>query len=355
MKIIISKSILENILIHTQAFLEKKDTSQITSHLLFEARQNGLIIKATDYEIGLNIQTTQVEIKEIGNVTASGKKLLDIIRILKDEAITLEIRQDTLHILQAHSKFKLPTFQSNEFPSFPSFEGKANITIDSQTLISSLKKITSATDTNNPKFELNGALIDIQSSLINFVATDTRRLALVNVENQSDRELSIIIPKKAIVEIQKLFFDNIEIIYDETHLIIKSQHYNFFTKLINGKFPDYTRIIPKEIKNTLILPKSDIINAIKQITTISNDMKITFTQNLISFESLSDDNIEAKTEMDFNTNFTEPFVLAVNSRYILDFLAQIPNSQFNIGLNEPNLPFVLQDENFKTIIMPIVI
>jgi len=355
MKIQISKSILENILIHVQPFLEKKDTSQITSHLLFEARQNGLIIKATDYEIGLNIQTAEVEIQEIGNVTASGKKLLDIIRILKDDMITLEVRQDTLHIQQSHSKFKLPTFQTNEFPSFPSFEGKANISIDSQTLIGSLKKITSATDNNNPKFELNGALIDIQTDHINFVATDTRRLALVNVEKQSDQQLSIIIPKKAIVEIQKLFFDNIEIIYDETHLIIKSEHYNFFTKLINGKFPDYTRIIPKEVKNSLVLPKNEIITAIKQITTISNDMKITFIQNSITFESLSDDNIEAKTQIDFETPFDSSFVLALNSRYILDFLAQIPHNQFTIGLNESNLPFVLQDDNFKTIIMPIVI
>jgi len=355
MKILISKSVLENILIHAQPFLEKKDTSQITSHILFEARQGSLVIKATDYEIGLNIQTTQVEIQEIGNVTASGKKLLDIIRILRDEIVTLEVKQDILHIHQSHSKFKLPTFQSNEFPSFPSFEGKANISIDSQALIGSLKKITSATDTNNPKFELNGALIDIQAESINFVATDTRRLALVTMENQSGRELSIIIPKKAIVEIQKLFFDNIEIIYDETHLIIKSEQYNFFTKLINGKFPDYTRIIPKEIKNSLSLPKADIINAIKQITTISNDMKVTFLQNTITFESLTDDNIEAKTEMDYATNFEEAFILAVNSRYLLDFLAQIPNSEFIIGLNEPNLPFILQDGNFKTIVMPIVI
>ncbi len=355
MKILISKSVLENILIHAQPFLEKKDTSQITSHILFEARQGSLVIKATDYEIGLNIQTTQVEIQEIGNVTANGKKLLDIIRILRDENITLEVKQDILHIKQSHSKFKLPTFQSNEFPTFPSFEGKANISIDSQALIGSLKKITSATDNNNPKFELNGALIDIQNDTINFVATDTRRLALVTIENQSGRELSIIIPKKAIVEIQKLFFDNIEIIYDDTHLIIKSQQYNFFTKLINGKFPDYTRIIPKEIKNSLILPKADIIMAIKQITTISNDMKVTFLQNTITFESLSDDNIEAKTEMDYATNFDEAFVLAVNSRYVLDFLAQIPNSEFTIGLNEPNLPFILQDGNFKTIVMPIVI
>ncbi len=355
MKILISKSVLENILIHAQPFLEKKDTSQITSHILFEARQGNLVIKATDYEIGLNIQTTQVEIQEIGNVTANGKKLLDIIRILKDENIILEVKQDVLHIKQSHSKFKLPTFQSNEFPSFPSFEETANITIDSQALVDSLKKITSATDTNNPKFELNGALIDIQNDTINFVATDTRRLALVNIDNQSGRELSIIIPKKAIVEIQKLFFDNIEIIYDDTHLIIKSQQYNFFTKLINGKFPDYTRIIPKEIKNSLILPKADIIMAIKQITTISNDMKVTFLQNSITFESLSDDNIEAKTEINYATNFEEAFVLAVNSRYILDFLAQITNNEFTIGLNEPNLPFILQDGNFKTIVMPIVI
>ncbi len=355
MKIVITKAILENILIHIQPFLEKKDTSQITSHLLFEARQTGLIVKATDFEIGLSIHTNQIQVQEVGNVTASGKKLLDIVRILKDGDVILESQHDILHIQQSHSNFKLPTFQSNEFPKFPTFDEKANITIDSHSLINSLKKITPAADTNNPKFELNGALIDIQNEQINFVSTDTRRLALVTVDNHSGRELSIIIPKKAIVEIQKLFFDNIEIIYDETHLIIKSDHYNFFTKLINGKFPDYTRIIPKEIKNTLTLPKAQIIDAIKQITTISNDMKITFENSQIFFESLTDDNIEAKTAIACQTNFTSSFVLAVNSRYILDFLSQIPSSEFILGLNEPNLPFVLQENNFKTIVMPIVI
>ncbi len=355
MNITINKSVLENILIHAQPFLEKKDTSQITSHLLLEARDNTLVVKATDYEIGLSIQTTQVNVSEVGNITASGKKLLDIVRILKDDAITLKSQSDTLYIQQSHSNFKLPTFHSNEFPSFPSFDVTSNITIDSQLLVESLKKITPATDTNNPKFELNGALIDIHASQINFVSTDTRRLALIEIENQNARELSMIIPKKAIVEIQKLFVENIQIIYDETYLIIKSDQYNFYTKLINGKFPDYTRIIPKEIKHTLSLPKSDIIMAIKQITTISNDMKVTFETNTITFESLSDDRIEAKTVIDYHSGLTESFTLAVNSRYILDFLSQIQSPDFTIGLNEPNLPFILQDGNFKTIVMPIVI
>ncbi len=281
--------------------------------------------------------------------------MLDIVRILKDGDIILKSEGDTIHIQQAHSNFRLPAFNSDEFPSFPTSDDKPNIKIDSHLLIDSLKKITSATDTNNPKFELNGALIDIRSDSINFVSTDTRRLALVHIGNVNDTELALIVPKKAIVEIQKLFFDNIEIYYDNTYLIIKSDQFTFFTKLINGKFPDYTRIIPKEIAHTLILPKDKMIDAIKQITTISNDMKLTFKDQKILFESLSDDNIEAKTEIDHNTGISSSFTLAVNSRYVLDFLAQIKGTQFTMGLNEPNLPFTLEENEFKTIVMPIVI
>jgi len=355
MIITISKSIIENILIHAGPFLEKKDTSQITSHIYLNASNSTLTVKATDYEIGFLVTTKNVNISQDGSITANGKKFLDIVRILKDGDINLEVKNDTLHISQAHSNFKLPTFSYNEFPEFPSYEGKARISIESHTLIESLKKITPAIDTNNPKFELNGALIDIKQDSINFASTDTRRLAVVNVNNQSANELSIIIPKKAIIEIQKLFFDDIELYYDETNLIIHSEQYTFFTKLINGKFPEYSRIIPKEIANNLVLPKAIMIDSIKQITTISTDVKITFLNDIITFESLSDDNIEAKTEISHTTGFSEPFSIAINSRYLLDFLNSINSSEFNIGLNEGNLPFILSDENFKTVVMPIVI
>jgi DNA polymerase-3 subunit beta len=355
MKISIAKTILENILIHSQAFLEKKDTSQITSHIYLETHAGKLLIKATDYEIGLKVETDQVETLAPGSVTANGKKLLDIIRILKDENVILETIGEMLHIQQKQSNFKLPTFNANEFPQFPNEDSKPKINLDSQKLISSLKKITPAIDNNNPKFELNGALIDISTNKISIVSTDTRRLALVEIENNTNDELSLIIPKKAIIEIQKLFFNAIEIYYDNTHLIIKSDQYTFFTKLINGKFPDFTRIIPKETKYNLSLPKSMMIDAIKQITTISNDLKITFENDHITFESLSEDNIEAKTQITFNTPFNEQFVLAINSKYILDFLSQVTTGEFNIGLNESNLPFVVSSEDFKTIIMPIVI
>jgi DNA polymerase-3 subunit beta len=352
----IAKAVLENILVHTQPFLEKKDLSQITSHLYFEASaSNTLTIKATDFEIGIVIEAANVNVIEPGMATANGKKLLDIVRILKDGEINLNTKDGMLDITQGHSDFQLPMYNAQEFPAFAGIENKPNVEIDSALLINSLKKITPAADTNNPKFELNGALIDIRNDQINFVATDTRRLAVISIPQTSGAELSLIIPKKAIIEIQKLFTSNIDIYYDATHLLIKSDQYTFFTKLINGKFPDYNRIIPASTRYNLSLPKSDFVNAIKQITTISNDMKLTLETGKILFESLSDENNRATTEIDFNTGIDAPFSFAVNSRYILDFLAQIDQSQFTLGLNEPNLPFLLQEDAFKTIVMPIVI
>ena len=354
MKIEIRKSLLEQVLTQLQPFLEKKDISQITSHIYLQAEEK-LILKATDYETGLKATIEDFNLIRPGKATANGKKLLDIIRILKDDTITLETKEETLHISQGHSKFKLPMFDANNYPDFPAIDNLPKIDIPGGEFISSLKKIAPAIDTNNPKFELNGALIDIKENKINFVSTDTRRLALVTLDQSIGKTFNLIIPKKAIAEIQKLFLDDITMYYDETYLIIQNENYLFFTKLINGKFPDYERIIPASLKYELNLPKDKMIEAIKQITIISNELKLIFLKDRIIFKSLSEENIEAQTEMEVATPFEEKFVMAVNSRYILDFLSHIDSNQFIMGINDSDLPFELKENNFITIIMPIVI
>ena len=140
----------------------------------------------------------------------------------------------------------------------------------------SLKKILPCIDSNNPKFELNGALLDIKQNYINIVGTDTKRLAVFKFANEASNEFSLIIPKKAINEIQKLFFDKIEIYYDENVLIAQSQNFEFFTKLINGKFPDYERVIPKDITIRFELSRDKMVEGIKTISMLSDQMKITF-------------------------------------------------------------------------------
>jgi len=258
-------------------------------------------------------------------------------------------------IKQKHSKFKLPIFDADAFPEFPAVDGKPKITLDSMNLIRNLKKITPAIDSNNPKYELNGALINIKESTTDLVGTDTRRLAIATIPNSSAQELSLILPKKAIMEMQKLFLDEIEIHYDETTLIITNDDYFFFTRLINGKFPDYERIVPQTLKHQIQLPKKEMLDAIRMITTISHDIKITFLADAVLFNALSDDNVEAKTEIELETGIDDKFEISLNSRYLLDFLAQVEGDSFTIGLNESTLPFLVKEgDDFLTIIMPII-
>jgi len=355
MKILLNKPLIESILINLQPFLEKKDASQITSHIYFEAKNDICIIKASDEEIGLSINSSDIIIEDEGSFTANGKKLLDIIKILKDGEIVLELIENHLNIKQNKSKFKLPTFNSSNYPSFPLIANKSQITLDSISLIKGLKKIYSAIDTNNPKFELNGALINIQNNSTELVGTDTRRLAIAYIANQNEKEFSLIIPKKAILEIQKLFIDKIQIYFDETNIIIQNENYYFFSRLINGNYPNYQRIIPSQSKITITLPKKEMLESIKMITTISPEIKITFLQGSIIFNSLTADNVEAKTELMLFTGIGEAFELNVNSRYFLDFISQVEDNEFKILLNESTLPFILKNKNFITVIMPIIV
>ena len=351
MKISLPKNLLESALTNCQNFLDKRDRSQITSHIYFEVKEDTFILKATDYEIYLESHIN-VPSLSIGNATANGRQILDTIKHLKDGEVTIETEQDSIRISQGKSRTKLPMFNADEFPKFPEYEANKQIQIESTKFLSSIKKINPAVDTNNPKYELNGSLLDIKDYSFNFVATDTRRLALIEYKSQSVDTLSLVIPKKAINEITKLFIDHFEIYHNGTHLILKNDEYTFYTKLINGKYPDYEKIIPKEFKHKVVLPKDRLIDALQFVKTLTNNIKITFTPNEVLFESLNEESGEASTQIEVQTGI-EYLSLGINSKYILDFLSQIDSSEFTFCINEPNTPFVAIDDNFSTIIMPV--
>ena len=346
-----SKAIIDNILSILINFTDKKDNSQITSHIYIEANDK-IIFRATDNEFGVEYIDNVSQIIEKGSTTINGKRFYEIIKALNDDYIDIEIEENTAIISQNHSIYKLPTFEAHEFPSFPNEDFK-NIKLNHLDFIDGLKKILPVIDTNNPKYELNGALIDTTNNL-NLVATDTKRLALVTIDENIKEDMQIIIPKKAIAEIKKLFIDDIELFINETYLMIKSKNITFFTQLINGKFPDYKRIIPDSYNYILDLDKHSFIQALKQINIISNEVKIDITQNKIEFESISTETFEAKTDIEIDTKI-DKFTFAVNSKFVLDFLNNIDEDKFQMCLNEENIPFTLQSKNFQTIIMPITI
>lgn len=353
MKVLINKNVLESIVTNTNPYLEKRDLSAITSHIYIAAKNGVLNIRATDHEIGLAYKLSNVKITDEGYATANGKKLLDIIKSLKDDEVILETVNNYLYIKQKNSKYKLPMYKFEDFPEFPSSEGKSKFDVDAVMLGRSLKKILPSIDSNNPKFELNGALLDIRQNFINIVGTDTKRLSIFKFETPTEREFSIIIPKKAINEIQKLFFDRIEIYYDENILIAQSANFEFFTKLINGKYPDYERVVPKEIKKRLKLNRDKMIDGIRTISMLSDQMKITFTKDSITFESIIEDNSEAKTTIEYQTGLEDEISIGIKNRYLLDFLTSIEDDDFELGFNDSNLAFIVSSKELTTVIMPI--
>ena len=354
MRFVITKNIFENVVASMQPFLEKKDSSAITSHIYLEIDNAKLIIKATDYEIGLESYIDNITDTVDGKATVNGSNLLGIIKRLKNEDIIIEALNNNLIIKQNKSTFKLPTYDAEEFPSLNKSENLKELSMSTINFINSIRKITPAIDNNNPKFELNGALLDIKNQKINFVSTDTRRLAVSHLQNITNQETQFIIPKKAIIEIQKLFLDEAKISYDDTNLVISNINTKFFTKLINGKFPDYERIIPNTLKYNFPLPKNMLVESIKLVTSLFSNIKITFNSTSILFESLDEDS-ESKTQIDIDLNIEKEFYLAVNAKYLLDFLSMSHNEKIKIGFNESNLPFLLEDDKFFTIVMPIVL
>ncbi|MFZ9658970.1 MAG: DNA polymerase III subunit beta [Arcobacteraceae bacterium] len=354
MKFSTNKGKFETIIASMQPFLEKKDLSAITSHIYLEVSNDILTIKSTDYEMGLLANIEEIQSIEEGKATVNGSNLLNIIRRLKNEDINFEVIDNNLQIKQNKTSFKLPMYDANEYPEFPNMDKLHKVDINILNFIAGIKNITPAIDNNNPKFELNGALIDIKEDKINFVSTDTRRLAVSKIENINNKPNQMLVPKKAIIEIQKLFFDDCEIKYDDVNLVVKNKNYFFFTKLINGKFPDYARILPNNLKINVKLNKNLFIDAIKLITSLKPNIKLTFKPNGIIFESLDEDN-EAKTQIEEKLDIPEAFHFAVNSKYLLDFLSTSNHEKFEIGFNETKLPFALKDNNFTTIIMPVIL
>ncbi|PAF47776.1 DNA polymerase III subunit beta [Helicobacter sp. 12S02634-8] len=356
MKIIIGKSTLEMHLRYLQNFLDKRDSSQITSHLYFEVIDNHLTMKATDYEMGLETKINIPKKESDGNATVNGKKILDIISRLKDGEVLLETDNEFFHIKQGKSKFKLPMFDASQFPTFPETNDNIKINIEASKFFSSIKKVSPAIDTGpGQKTELKGALLEIKNYGMNFVATDTKRLSIVKFNTQTIENLSFILPKRSIVEILKIFFDETEIYYDKTQLILKTPQYRFFTKLINGIYPDYEKIIKDNFKNEIKLPKDKIIDSLKLISSLANNIKLIIKPNEIIFESISNEKSEsASTQMEVDTHIDTEITLGANSKHILDFLTHIDSTEFSLCINEVNMPFSLKDGNFSSIIMPVI-
>ncbi|GMB96154.1 DNA polymerase III subunit beta [Helicobacter sp. NHP22-001] len=359
MQLTIDKVRLERALQHLVAFTDRKDLANIASHVCLEAKDGGLRLEANDLEMGLCLHLEAHIVKE-GSATFNAKHFLDIASKLENGDLSLEADSDFVHVRFKRSKFKLPLFDRNDFPAFPSHDNLPFLHFGDGALSEYFKKLAPVIKTNASKYEFGGVLMVLKETL-ELAATDTRRLSLVQMDAENMPEESLnteyILPKRAMLEISKLFESDFDMFYepkDPSMLFFKNDEMVLYSKLIGGKYPNYEAIFPKEFAHQFELETQSFKEAIQITSALSPTTKIVFYPEHIEFESLENESpsfsstsIETKTPL-------EGFELQVQARHLLDALNTSASANFTLSLNQSTDPFLVEKDGFKTLIMPFV-
>lgn len=357
MKILIEKTPLEDALKNLIAFTDKKDLANITSHVFMEANAGILRFEANDLEMGLSLRL-ETEVVEPGSATLNAKHFLDIVSKLEPGQLALESKEDFVHVSFKRSKFKLPLFDQANFPPFPTCEQLPLIHFSDTALGDHFKKLLNVIKTNASKYEFGGALLVFKDRL-ELVATDAARLSLVQINPDHMPEPTtpvqeFILPKRAMLEIVKLFESDFDMFYEPNMLFFKNDSLLLYSKLISGKYPNYQNIIPKTFAHKLELETQSFKEAIKITNALGTTTKIIFYPDRVEFESLHTESSSfASTSIEANTPL-DNFVLKAYARHLLDALNALSAPTFNLLLNESSQPFLVEKEGFKTIIMPVL-
>jgi len=369
MKITVERDKLLGALTHIQGLVERRNTVPILSNILLDASENILRVFATDMIIEL-IQSLTCSVLSTGKTTISAHTLYDIIRKLSTGS-QVEIMQggtkDPIEIKSGKSNFKLPSISPEEFPTMDSAKLPFNFLIKASDLCLLLDRTKSAMSTEETRHYLNGIYLHAENvkdkeSLI-AVATDGHRLAKIElrkVENTGSIP-SIILPRKAVLEIRKLLEDydqQVSISLDENRICFSLDSLKFSSKLVDGHFPDYSKVIPEGNKNILIVNRKSFSEVIDRISTVSTEqsqaIKLSLEKKILSISASSPDSGSAVEQLPVNYDF-EPISISFNAKYLLDITNNIREENIRLELATPSSPTLIRGEKDSSciyVIMP---
>jgi len=374
----IKKQIFLNCLSTVQGASEKKGSMPIISNLLIESAENNFIkISATDLEISI-ITYCAAEIISEGKTTVNSKKIYNIIKEFsenkekEDQDLFINfIENETGVVTISYKKtvFKLTTVPASDYPTIIDFESEDNFNIELKifkTLIS--KVILSTAASEDTKRNLTGVYFVLEESeekdYLRLVATDGHRLALAQSEiNYNGKKgggiydllkTGVIIPKKILTEVLKLDKDGfIKILINSNNVIFEfekqsdnlNKNTKFISRLIEGKFPDYNTVLPKDGYKTSIINTKNFYNSIKMVSLLaeekSHSIELSFSENNLLIKTVNTNIGEGSDELEINYQ-GEPLSIKLNSRYILDFISNISENNLSVRFNTIYTPFIIE-------------
>jgi len=371
MKLSIAKTELQRGLGRIQSIVEKRNTMPILANVLLEARKHGkegsLEFAATDLEVAIRgSQPAQVD--KSGRVTASAKKLYEIVRELPDEVVRIEATGESyLTIRCARAEFTLTGASAEEYPTLPSLALENLATVQGPVFAQMIERTMYASSADETRYNLNGVYLELipETHKIRMVATDGHRLAYV------DRSLGgeihgltggVIIPRKALGELKRLLeeedADELELGFQGNSGLVRKKGVTLTMRLIEGEFPSYRQVIPREAKVQLVLAAEPLAHALRRVAVLSTEqtraVKLELSPGLLRLSSSNPDLGQAQEELDVDYA-GEPVQIAFNARYLLDAIAVMGSKELRLSLQDPLSPARIvptDDEDTLAVVMP---
>lgn len=343
--------------------VERRQTMPILANVLLQAKDGKLSMTASDLEVELVAETTIDEINSPGEITVPARKFLDICRALPDEStVKIQLDGDRMVVKSGRSRFILSTLPANDFPVVDDIDENLQISIGQANLRRLLDKTHFSMAQQDVRYYLNGLLIEIGGGTVRAVATDGHRLALCEmaVDDQTDAAQQVIIPRKGVLELQKLLGDDgdVRVSIGSNHIRANVGNIRFTSKLIDGRFPDYDRVIPKPEGNSLMASRDFLRGALQRAAILSNEkyrgVRLDLSDQSLRIQANNPDQEEAQDELEVDYSGIS-MEIGFNVNYLLDALAAVDSEDVEVGFVDANSSCVIKcpgDVDSKFVVMP---
>jgi len=360
MKFSVSKEKLLAGLQTVQNVVSTRTTLPILSNVLLQAENGQLRLTTTDLDVGVS-GAVETAIERPGATTLPARRLATIVRELPAAEIQIEVdSKNVASIRCGQSFFKILGLPEEEFPPLPKFEDAKVFTISQQSLRDALKKTAYAISTDETRYVLNGILFSFKENKLTLVATDGRRLALVDLEVEFPRsdEVELIVPSKCVTELSRLLGDSgeIKMSVGENQVAFQAGDTLLVSKLIEGNYPNYRQVIPGEARERVTLERETFLNAVHRVSLLSSDksnsVKLVFAKNNIEIAANTPDVGEAKETLAVAYKGRE-FSIAFNPEFLMAPLRALSNDEVFLDLIDEMSPGVIKIQSpFLYVLMP---
>ncbi len=364
MKLTIARETLLTPLQIIAGVVEKKQTMPVLANILMVADESGLSLTGTNMEVELVSHISNVEIAEPGRITVPAKKLADICRALDDQGrITFNLKDGRLQLTSGRSQFTLSTLPADHYPNIEEEAEGLELTVSQGELKEVLDATAFAMAQQDVRYYLNGMLFEVASDYLRVVSTDGHRLALATIKmptTVSDVR-QMIVPRKGVQELSRLLSDAeapCVLKFGDSHIRARIGSYVYTSKLIEGKFPDYQRVVPKGGNMVMIADRQELRGTLLRAAILSHEnvrgVRLQFEHNLLKVFANNPEHEEAEDSLMVEYQ-AEPLQIGFNVSYLTDVLGVMDSGNVKVTLASPNSSALIEsteDDRALYVVMP---